>query len=136
MYIRLWSDNGKKEKKKKEKGRREEKEREGRRGKGGEGKKERGKRKGEEKWEENKEVAGAIVLVYDHHKSDLQNRSTKIQHKYYQAILSVQHVHLDHHNCIETIAVKGKAKILLELADKLIAMKGIQHGKLIMSGMV
>ena len=90
----------------------------------------------EEKWEENKEVAGAIVLVYDHHKSDLQNRSTKIQHKYYQAILSVQHVHLDHHNCIETIAVKGKAKILLELADKLIAMKGIQHGKLIMSGMV
>jgi len=89
-----------------------------------------------ENWEENNEVAGAIVLVYDHHKSDLQNHSTMIQHEYYQEILSVQHVHLDHHNCIETIAVKGKAKVLRELADKLIAMKGIQHGKLIMSGMI
>lgn len=90
----------------------------------------------EENWEENKEVAGAIVLVYDHHISDLQNRSTEIQHEYYEAILSVQHVHLDHHNCIETIAVKGKAKVLQKLADKLITMKGIQHGKLIMSGML
>ncbi len=87
----------------------------------------------EEKWEGNREVAGAIVLVYDHHKRDLQNRSTDVQHSHHHLILSVQHVHLDHHNCLETIAVKGKAKDLRDLADKLIAIKGIKHGELVMS---
>lgn len=64
----------------------------------------------EDEWEGNKEVAGAILLVYDHHKRDLQTKSTDIQHDFHHLILSVQHVHLDHHNCLETIAVKGKAK--------------------------
>ncbi|MBU0764326.1 MAG: nickel-responsive transcriptional regulator NikR, partial [Bacteroidetes bacterium] len=50
----------------------------------------------EEKWEGNEEVAGAIVLVYDHHKRELQNKSTRVQHDYHDLILSVQHVHLDH----------------------------------------
>jgi len=87
----------------------------------------------EEKWEGNKEVAGAIVLVYDHHKRELSNKSINIQHEYYDLILSVQHVHLDNDNCLETIAVKGKAKKLTTLADKLISLKGIKHGKLVMS---
>ncbi|MBU2651428.1 MAG: nickel-responsive transcriptional regulator NikR [Bacteroidetes bacterium] len=87
----------------------------------------------EEKWDANEEVAGAIVLVYDHHKRDLQNKSTELQHDYHDLILSVQHVHLDHHNCLETIAVKGKAGKLKDLADKLIALKGIKHGQLVMS---
>jgi CopG family nickel-responsive transcriptional regulator len=87
----------------------------------------------EEKWNMNVFVAGAIVLVYDHHKRELQNRSTNLQHNYHDLILSVQHVHLDHHNCLETIAVKGKAKDLKSLADKLIALKGIKHGQLVMS---
>ena len=82
---------------------------------------------------ENREVAGAIVLVYDHHKRDLQNKSTDLQHEYHQMILSVQHIHLDHNNCLETIAVKGKAKKLQGLSDKLISLKGIHHGKLIMT---
>ena len=87
----------------------------------------------EEKWEENKDVAGAIVLVYDHHKRDLQTKSTDVQHDYHNLILSVQHVHLDHNNCLETIAVKGKANELSALANELIALKGIKHGKLVMS---
>ena len=87
----------------------------------------------EEKWDRNKEVAGAIVLVYDHHKRDLQNKSTELQHDYHELILSVQHVHLDHHNCLETISVKGKAGRLKDLADKLIALKGISHGQLVMT---
>lgn len=87
----------------------------------------------EEKWQGNEDVAGAIVLVYDHHKSNLQNRSTDVQHAYHDLILSVQHVHLDHDNCLETIAVKGKAKKLIDLANKLIAIKGIKHGQLVMS---
>ena len=63
----------------------------------------------------------------------LQTRSTTVQHDYHDLILSVQHVHLDHHNCLETIAVKGKAGELSKLADKLIAIKGIKHGRLVMS---
>ena len=77
----------------------------------------------QEKWQHNKEVAGCVVLVYDHHKRDLLNKSIKLQHGYQSLILSVQHVHLDHLNCLEVIALKGKAKQLKELADKLIALR-------------
>ena len=88
-----------------------------------------------EQWQENQQVAGAIALVYDHHKRDLQNQSTHIQHDFHDLILSVQHVHLDHHNCLETIAVKGRANELRDLANQLIGLKGILHGELVMSAM-
>lgn len=88
----------------------------------------------EKKWKENKKVAGCLVLVYDHHKRDLINKSIDIQHQFQDLVLSIQHVHLDGHNCLETIALFGKAKRLEELADKLIALKGIKHGKLVTSG--
>lgn len=87
-----------------------------------------------QRWEGNQEVAGAIVLVYDHHKRDLQHNSTKIQHDFQDLILSVQHVHLDHHHCLETIAMRGQADNLTELANQLIGLKGIFHGELVMSG--
>lgn len=87
----------------------------------------------EEKIYGNKIVAGSIVLVYDHHKRGLQSKSTSLQHDYHETILSVQHVHIDHHNCLETIAVMGKAGRLKELADKLIAIKGVKHGKLVIT---
>lgn len=87
----------------------------------------------EDEWLEDKEVAGAIVLVYDHHKRDLQTKSTDVQHDYHHLILSVQHVHLDHHNCLETIAVKGKASELKKLGDQLIGIKGVKHGELVMT---
>ena len=85
-------------------------------------------------WQNNKEVAGCVVLIYDHHRPDLLNKSTSLQHMYQSLILSVQHVHLDHHNCLEIIALKGKAMKLRELGDKLIALKGIKHGQLVTSG--
>lgn len=87
----------------------------------------------EDEWAENLDVAGAIVLVYDHHKRDLQAQSTDVQHDFHHLILSVQHVHLDHHNCLETIAVKGKANQLKDLANQLIAIKGVKHGELVMT---
>lgn len=87
----------------------------------------------EKKWKCNNEVAGAIVIVYDHHKFDINNKSNELQHTYHHCILSTQHIHLSHDLCLETIAVKGKAHELTELADKIIALKGIRHGKLVMS---
>ncbi|MBN3039770.1 MAG: nickel-responsive transcriptional regulator NikR [Candidatus Omnitrophica bacterium] len=86
-----------------------------------------------EKWEKNKEVAGSIILVYDHHKRELISRSMDIQHDYHDCILSSQHVHLGRHNCLELIALRGKASKLRELADKLIALKGMKHGELVAS---
>lgn len=87
----------------------------------------------EEAWEKNKEVSGAVVLIYDHHRRDLVNKSLDIQHDFTHIILSTQHVHLDHDNCLEIIALKGKSEKLKKLSDKLIALKGIKHGKLVMT---
>lgn len=78
----------------------------------------------------NSEVAGAITLVYDHHKRDLQNVLTAIQHDHGQLVISTLHVHLDHHNCLEVLAVRGKASAIRKLADALISVRGVKHGKL------
>lgn len=85
------------------------------------------------KWKCNNMVAGSITLVYDHHKRDLLKTLTDIQHEHHDVILSSLHFHLEKDLCMEIIAVKGKAAMLTRLADKLIAVKGIHHGKLTMS---
>lgn len=87
----------------------------------------------EKKWQCNNIVAGAIVFAYDHHKGDITTRSNDIQHEYFDVILSAQHFHLNHDNCLEIIAVKGTSSRLTELSDKILGLKGITHGKLIMS---
>jgi CopG family nickel-responsive transcriptional regulator len=87
----------------------------------------------EDNWEHDQEVAGAVILLYNHHKHGLQTRSTKFQHEFHHLILSVQHVHLDHENCLETIILKGNAGELRTLANKLIAIKGVVHGELVMT---
>jgi CopG family nickel-responsive transcriptional regulator len=87
----------------------------------------------EKKWLCNQVVAGAVIMLYDHHKGDVTNKSNDIQHQYFDVILSSQHFHLSHDNCLEIIAVKGTANRLTELSDKLIGIKGIIHGKLVMS---
>lgn len=91
------------------------------------------KNSAEEAWENNAQVSGALVLIFDHHKRRFIDRSLDIQHDFGDSILATQHVHLDHHNCLEIIALKGNAQRLKTLADTLIALKGIKHGKLIMT---
>jgi CopG family transcriptional regulator, nickel-responsive regulator len=88
----------------------------------------------EQQWNEDEEVAGALVLIYDHHKRDLQKLMTNLQHDYHCLILSSQHIHLNHDLCLETITLKGKAGKLNNLSDKLKALKGIFHGELVMTG--
>jgi len=79
---------------------------------------------------DSSEIAGTITLVYDHHKPHLQASLTDIQHDHHDAILSTVHVHLDHHNCLEVLIVRGKASVIRKIADELIAAKGVKHGKL------
>jgi CopG family nickel-responsive transcriptional regulator len=78
----------------------------------------------------NEEIAGTITLVYDHHKQNVQAVLTDIQHDHHEVIISTMHVHLDHHNCLEVLVVKGKAGVIKAIADELIAAKGVKHGKL------
>lgn len=80
------------------------------------------------------EVAGVIMMVYDHHRRGVVNRLLSIQHDYSENIISGQHAHLDHRNCLETIVVRGRASMLQELADRLISVKGIRHGRLMVTG--
>jgi CopG family transcriptional regulator, nickel-responsive regulator len=76
------------------------------------------------------ELAGTITLVYDHHKQHVQAALTDIQHDHHDVIISTLHVHLDHHNCLEVLVVRGKAGMVKKIADELIAAKGVKHGKL------
>ncbi|MCW5554929.1 MAG: nickel-responsive transcriptional regulator NikR [Verrucomicrobiae bacterium] len=76
------------------------------------------------------EIVGTITLVYDHHKQHVQEALTEIQHDHHEVIVSTVHVHLDHHNCLEVLIVKGKAALVKRIADALIAAKGVKHGKL------
>ena len=87
----------------------------------------------EQKWQCDNQVAGAIVIVYDHHKRNIDNEINEVQHQFHHLILSSQHVHLDHETCLETIVIKGKASELTALADHIISLKGVYHGKLVMS---
>ena len=85
------------------------------------------------KWQCDNIVAGAITLVYNHHKKDLLSRIADIQHGYHDVILSTQHFHLNHNDCLEIVALKGKASQLTALSEELIAVKGIEHGRLSIS---
>ena len=78
----------------------------------------------------DKEIAGAITLLYDHHKQHVQAVLTDIQHDPHEVIIATLHVHLDHHNCMEILALRGKAALIKRIADELIAAKGVKHGKL------
>lgn len=87
----------------------------------------------EQEWLHGSEVAGAITLIYNHHKRELLNKITDIQHDFQNAIISAQHIHLDHHNCLEIIAVKGNPSEVQKLASMLKAVKGVKHSTLSMS---
>lgn len=82
------------------------------------------------KQELNEVVGGSITMVFDHHRRELLDRLTDIQHDYHHVILCTQHIHLDHHHCMEIVALKGRASVLEELALKLTAVKGVEHAQL------
>ncbi|MDO9289035.1 MAG: nickel-responsive transcriptional regulator NikR [Thermodesulfovibrionales bacterium] len=84
-----------------------------------------------EEWEAgNVETVGTITLVYSHHTRDLADTLTDLQHHYHTAIISAMHIHLDEHNCLEVLVVKGKGKDIRKISDRLIGTKGVKHGKL------
>lgn len=84
-----------------------------------------------EAWREGKkDMVGTIAIVYSHHTGELLRILTEMQHNYYRTILSTLHIHLDEHNCLEVLVVRGKGKELKKIGDRLIGTKGVKHGKL------
>ena len=78
-------------------------------------------------WTEGGIVAGVIVITYNHHKRDLVSKMLDIQHDFQEYIISTQHIHLTHHNCLEIIAAKGEAAKIEQLASKLKSLIGVKH---------
>jgi len=82
-------------------------------------------------WEDSQgTVVGTITLVYDHHTTDIEHQLIHKQHEHIGQICASTHVHLDEHNCLEVIIVKGPAQMIRSLADHLIAQRGVKHGHL------
>jgi CopG family nickel-responsive transcriptional regulator len=85
-------------------------------------------------WEDNnKETIGTINLVYKHGLRKLAEKIAELQHHNHTHIVSSLHVHLDNDRCFEVLIVKGQASQIQEVADRLIGIKGVIHGKLSMS---
>jgi CopG family nickel-responsive transcriptional regulator len=83
-----------------------------------------------QEWEEGEEVAGVITLLYKHSHPGLSECLTEIQHHALLQVISTTHIHLDRENCLEFVAVRGKAERVRKLADGLISLKGVKHGEL------
>ena len=80
-----------------------------------------------EQWCAGEHVAGTISLVYDHHKRELVSKLLGIQHGFHHLIISSQHIHIDHDNCLEVIVFVGEAQKAEMLFNKLKSAKGVKH---------
>ncbi len=86
----------------------------------------------EGEWEEDDgAVVGIITLVYDHGTRELTRALTELQHQTHGSVVCSTHVHLDAHNCLEVIVVRGAGKHVRQMADRLISTRGVKHGKLV-----
>jgi CopG family nickel-responsive transcriptional regulator len=78
----------------------------------------------------SEETIGTLTIVYSHHTRELAEVLNHLQHRYYKSIVSTTHIHLDEHNCLEVLIVRGKGEEIKKISDRLIATRGVKHGKL------
>jgi len=83
--------------------------------------------------DQNESVVATLSMIYDHHRPNLANKLIEIQHHAHHQVLAATHVHLDHDNCLEVIIMKGRSGDLKQLADRMLSLRGVQHGKLVMT---
>jgi len=79
------------------------------------------------------EASGILTLVYDHHRSQVQRKLVQLQHENMDCVLAALHVHLDHDQCMEAIALRGKPDLLQNIASSLRGIKGVAKGELVMA---
>jgi CopG family nickel-responsive transcriptional regulator len=81
----------------------------------------------------NASVVGTVTLIYDHHASGVSEKLTELQHAHHELVVSTSHAHLDHDSCLEVLIVHGKSARVSQFADRLIGLKGVRHGRLVMT---
>lgn len=87
----------------------------------------------EKEWEQGGSVAGALVLVYDHHRRELVQKLMDVQHDHGDTVVSTQHIHLDHDNCLEVVTLMGEAGEIRNLVAAVKSIKGLKHSALVMT---
>ena len=83
--------------------------------------------------EENRTVVGTLTMVYDHHRPKLSEQLIEAQHHAENMVLAATHVHLDHHNCLEVIIMRGLSSEVSRIADRILSLRGVKHGKLVLT---
>lgn len=83
--------------------------------------------------DQNKPVVATLSMIYDHHRPGLSNKLTEIQHHSHGKVLAATHVHLDEANCLEVVIMKGRSGDVRHLADHMLSMRGVKHGKLVLT---
>jgi CopG family nickel-responsive transcriptional regulator len=81
----------------------------------------------------NRRIVATLTLVYDHHRPKLSEQLIRAQHSYKGKVLATTHVHLDHRNCLEVIILKGRGVEVSRFADQLLSLRGVKHGKLVLT---
>ena len=81
----------------------------------------------------DRQVVATLSMIYDHHRPELSQKLTDAQHQHHGNILAATHVHLDEHNCFEVVIMKGAAGEVSHMSDHMLSMKGVKHGKLVMT---
>ncbi len=85
----------------------------------------------EEEWNEDVEVAATVTLVYEHNTTGILDKLTNIEHENLNNIVSTMHIHIDKENCLEVIALRGKASVVKSIGEKIISIKGVKYGKIV-----
>jgi CopG family transcriptional regulator, nickel-responsive regulator len=83
--------------------------------------------------DKNRQVVATLSMIYDHHKPNLSNKLAEIQHHAHASVLAATHVHLDPDNCLEVVIMKGRSGEIQHLADHMLSMRGVKHGKLVVT---
>lgn len=86
--------------------------------------------------DEERKSIGTITIIYDHHTREIGDRLTDLEHGHHDLVISNMHVHLTHDSCLEVIVVKGSGGIIRQFADTIISIRGVKHGKLVVTGLV
>ncbi|MCG8429117.1 MAG: nickel-responsive transcriptional regulator NikR [Chromatiales bacterium] len=85
----------------------------------------------EDSWNSgDEEVAGVLTIIYDHHQRGVTQQIIDIQHSQYVHVLCNTHVHMDHHNCLETIIIKGKPSEIERISLEIGGLRGVRFAKL------
>src|SRR5271169_1878164 len=86
-----------------------------------------------EEADSDKLVVGTLTIVYDHHRPNLTEKLVEAQHRAGSKVLAATHVHLDHHNCLEVVIMKGRSSEVRHIADQILSLRGVKHGKLVLT---